>query len=60
MTKKPAEQCQAHVYGGYGYLLSGNRESAIERLESALAICPLNRLEYRFAAAELGRMREAR
>ncbi len=60
VAKKPAEQCQAHVYGGYGYLLSGNRESAIERLESALAICPLNRLEYRFAAAELGRMREAR
>jgi len=52
----PAQQCQAHVFSGYGHLLAGDKQPARERMESALAICRTNKLEYRLADAELGRL----
>ena len=59
-ARTPAQQCQAHVYVGYGQLVDGKKNEARKRLEAALEVCGANKLEYRLAEAELGRLGKAK
>ena len=59
-ARTPAQQCQAHVYVGYGQLVDGKKKEARKRLEAALEVCGANKLEYRLAEAELGRLGKAK
>ncbi len=59
VARTPAQQCQAHLYVGYGRLMAGKTKEARKRLTSALKVCGANKLEYRLADAELGRLGKA-
>ncbi|MEE8515606.1 MAG: right-handed parallel beta-helix repeat-containing protein, partial [Alphaproteobacteria bacterium] len=59
-ARTPAQQCQAHVYVGYGQLVDGKKKEARKRLQAALEVCGANKLEYRLAEAELGRLGTAK
>jgi tetratricopeptide (TPR) repeat protein len=59
-ARTPAQQCQAHVYVGYRQLVDGKKKEARKRLQAALEVCGANKLEYRLAEAELGRLGKAK
>jgi hypothetical protein len=56
VARSTAQQCLAHLYAGYNELLAKKTTEAKARLQSALEICSANKLEYRLAEAELGRL----
>lgn len=60
LARTPAQKCQAHVYVGYRQLVDGKKKEARKRLQAALEVCGGNKLEYRLAEAELGRLGKAK
>ena len=56
--REPARQWDTQFYIGEYYLLRGDREESIKRLQMALERCPKDNFQYRLALEDLLSLRQ--